>query len=128
MAAERDFSQVAWIRSEASRPEAPNGSASLAVRESGPDLVLSADAEARVLVATSLPDWPGWTAQTMAGTVLPLQTINHAFVGLWLPAGHSEVRLSYRPASFRLGVWLFALGLAAAAATAILRQLRKISR
>ena len=128
MAAERDFSQVAWIRSEASRPEAPNGSASLAARESGPDLVLSADAEARVLVATSLPDWPGWTAQTMAGTALPLQTINHAFVGLWLPAGHSEVRLSYRPASFRLGVWLFALGLAAAAATAILRQLRKISR
>jgi hypothetical protein len=128
MAAERDFSRVAWIPSEASRPEAPNGPASLAVRESGPDLVLSADADARVLVATSLPDWPGWNAQTAGGAALPLQTINHAFVGLWLPAGHSEVRLSYQPASFRLGVWLFALGLAGAAATVVLRQFRGISR
>ncbi|HEX7251996.1 MAG TPA: hypothetical protein VF376_03870, partial [Thermoanaerobaculia bacterium] len=44
MGAERDFSRVAWIRSESARPEEPNGSGSLAVRESGPDLVLSADA------------------------------------------------------------------------------------
>jgi Bacterial membrane protein YfhO len=111
MAAERDFSRVAWIRSEAAQPETPNGSASLAVRESGPDLVLSADAGARVLVATSLPDWPGWSAQTVAGNALPLQTINHAFVGVWLPAGHSEVRLRYRPRSFAAGLAAFAAGL-----------------
>ncbi|HEX7251628.1 MAG TPA: YfhO family protein, partial [Thermoanaerobaculia bacterium] len=92
------------------------------------DLVLSADAPMRVFVATSLPDWPGWTAQTESGTALPLQTINHAFVGLWIPSGHSDVRLSYRPASFRLGMWLFAAGFAVAAATVFLRSSRRIPR
>ncbi|HEY6929462.1 MAG TPA: YfhO family protein, partial [Thermoanaerobaculia bacterium] len=128
MGAERDFSRVAWIRSESARPEEPNGPASLAVRESGPDLVLSSDAPMRVFVATSLPDWPGWTAQTQSGTAIPLQTINHAFVGLWVPSGHSEVRLSYRPASFRLGMWLFAVGLAAAAGMVLLRNSRRLGR
>ncbi len=65
----------------------------------------------RAFVATSLPDWPGWRA-TSAGTRVPLETVNHAFVGFWLPPGTHAVRLSYRPLSWTLG-------LAAAAAGAI---------
>jgi uncharacterized membrane protein YfhO len=59
--------------------------------------------------------WPGWIAES-AGARIPLVTTNHAFVGLWLDAGRTTVRLHYRPSSFIYGLAAFGLGLAAAAA------------
>jgi len=100
----KDFADVAWLDHADSSGE-ENGSASLVVREIGPDLVLTADVRSRVLVATSVPDWPGWRAEA-AGRELPLTTVNHAFVGFWLPPGRHEVRLHYAPRFFSFGVVL----------------------
>ena len=36
-----------------------------------------------------------------AGAALRVETVNHAFVGIWLPPGKHTVRLTYRPASVR---------------------------
>ena len=63
----------------------------------------------RVFLATSLPDWPGWIAES-AGRRIPLVTANHAIVGFWLDAGRQTVRLHYRPDSFFYGLAAFALG------------------
>jgi uncharacterized membrane protein YfhO len=131
MAKAEDFLEMAWL----SQPPHPNplpwgeriknGPATLRVREIGPDLVIEADARERTLVATSIPDWPGWRARS-AGRELPLTTVNHAFVGLWLPPGRHRVRLHYLPESFRFGVALAGTVLAAGSLLLLLRPRRAI--
>ena len=89
---------------------------------------MRSQAPRRTLVATSIPDWPGWTARDAAGATLALETVNHAFVGVWIPAGRDEVRLSYRPRSVRDGLALFAAGAAACVAMAASRRRRHVRR
>jgi uncharacterized membrane protein YfhO len=115
-----DFSEMAWL-SETGADEESNGEATLTLRASGPDLVLEARASTRTLVATSIPDWPGWVAEE-DGRSLPVVTANHAFVGFWVPPGRHSVRLAYRPASWRLGLAAGAVGVLAAVALATLRR------
>lgn len=122
MAREKDFGKTAWISGEGA-PVEENGVAALRLRAVGPDLVVSAEASSRAFVATSLPDWPGWVAED--GTRrLPLETVNHAFVGLWIPPGRHTVRLSYRPGSWSLGLAAGGLGAAAALLLATARRRR----
>jgi Bacterial membrane protein YfhO len=115
-----DFSETAWIRG--ARGVVVNGKAEISLRAAGPDIIATVVAANRVFLATSLPDWPGWIAES-AGEKIPLVTANHAFVGFWLDAGRRTVRLHYRPASFSYGLAAFALGLLAALAPAF-RPLR----
>jgi hypothetical protein len=107
------FSETAWI--PGAKSEVTNGNAEISLRAVGPDLIATVAAAERVFIATSLPDWPGWIAES-AGARIPLVTANHAFVGFWLNAGRQTVRLHYRPASFSCGLLSFVLGLVAAAA------------
>jgi hypothetical protein len=128
MAASADFGAAAWLSSAGDLTEQPNGPARLALRAVGTDLIVAADAERRTLVATSIADWPGWTARDASGAPLPLETVNHAFVGVWVPAGRTEVRLSYRPRSVRDGMVLFAAGLAASVLLGVARRSETIRR
>jgi hypothetical protein len=114
MAIASDFTEIAWVRAE-EIGERRNGPAEISTREVGPDLLVTVSAPARVFIATSLPDWPGWTAES-GGTAIRLVTVDHAFVGFWLDLGRKTVRLRYRPASFSYGLASFAIGLAIAAA------------
>jgi hypothetical protein len=120
MRAATDFSETAWI--PGATAEVGNGRAEISLRASGPDLIATVSAAERVFLATSLPDWPGWIAES-ASQKISLVTANHAFVGFWLNAGRQTVRLHYRPASFSYGLAAFALGLLAASASAF-RPLR----
>jgi uncharacterized membrane protein YfhO len=120
MSGTKDFSERAWIAGTTS--EVKNGTAEISLRAAGPDLIARVAAAERVFLATSLPDWPGWIAES-AGARIPLVTTNHAFVGFWLDAGNKTVRLHYRPASFFYGLAAVALGLLASAA-ALLRALQ----
>ncbi len=123
MALETDFARTAWVSGDGA-PEEANGVAALRLRAVGPDLVIWAEASSRAFVATSLPDWPGWVAEE--GTRrLPLETVNHAFVGVWIPPGRHTIRLSYRPDSWSLG--LAALGAGAAAALLLATAWRRRS-
>ncbi len=56
----------------------------------------------------------GLARECGGGTSIPLETVNHAFVGFWLPPGTHSVRLSYRPSSWPLGLAAAAAGLLAA--------------
>ena len=108
MRAAPDFAGSAFLAG-AGPAEERNGDAALRIRESGPDLVVEATASARTFVATSLTDWPGWIAES-EGRALPLETVNHAFVGFWLEPGRHDVRLTYRPTSWALGLAAFSAG------------------
>jgi hypothetical protein len=120
MSGPTDFSERAWI--PGTPGEVGNSKAEISLRAAGPDLIATVAAAERVFLATSLPDWPGWIAES-AGRRIPLVTTNHAFVGFWLDAGRQTVRLHYRPDSFFYGLAAFALGALLAAAAAF-RSLR----
>jgi Bacterial membrane protein YfhO len=127
MAEAKDFAETVWLSERPHPGPLPvgeggrNGRATLQVREVGPDLVIDADARDLTLVATSIPDWPGWRARSDDGDVA-LTTVNHAFVGLWLPAGRRVVRLHYVPGSFVLGGTISAVVAALLGAALLLRR------
>jgi uncharacterized membrane protein YfhO len=94
------------------------------VREIGTDLVVEADVAGRALVATSIPDWPGWRASD-GGREVALTTVNHAFVGFWLEPGRHLVRLHYLPGSFLLGSALAGAALLAVSLLLVIRRKRR---
>lgn len=120
-----DFSRVAWVRGPPRSAENPRGR--LSGRGSGPDLLLDTASDAPFLAVTSLPDWPGWRALE-DGRAYPIETVNHAFVGIRIPAGVHHVRVTYRPPAFLPGVAASAGGLIAVGARAAVRrrQVRKV--
>jgi uncharacterized membrane protein YfhO len=123
VAAVGDFAGTAFLGG-AGPAEQANGEAALRLRASGPDLVVEASVASRALVATSLPDWPGWVAESN-GRPLPLETVNHAFVGFWLEPGRYDVRVSYRPVSWALGLAAFSAGCVACIALALAAARRR---
>ena len=106
MAGETDFAARAWLEAGA---EGSNGQAEISTRPAGAGLAVHAKVVSPVVVATSIPAWPGWRAET-AGGRLETFRVNHAFVGFRLGAGEHEVRLRYEPPAWRLAVGLFVLG------------------
>jgi hypothetical protein len=130
MAQTDDYGAVAWVRPTGREGQAPprrhdegpkpdsNGPAEISAREIGPDLIVTVNTRARVFVATSLPDWPGWKGEDAGGPV-SLVTVNHAFVGFWLDPGRHAVRLTYRPVSFLPGIASLFIGIAASLAATI---------
>lgn len=56
--------------------------------------------------------FPGWTA-TVNGEPAPIHRADYNFRAVSLPAGESTVRFSYRPKSFRAGLYLCGIGLVA---------------
>lgn len=95
------------------------------------EIVSQSPTALRLRVTRTAPGWvvalqshyPGWTA-TVNGAPAPLLRANVAFTAVAVPAGASDVRLRYQPASVRVGAWisgatlaalaLFAAGIAAA--------------
>jgi Bacterial membrane protein YfhO len=57
------------------------------------------------LVASSIPAWPGWKVVS-AGRSLDTVAINDAFLGFNVPAGRSDVSVSYSPLMFWVGAWI----------------------
>jgi hypothetical protein len=102
MAASRDFLETVWVEDDRAR-RVDNGAGLLELRAAGTDLVIAVDTPAGALVATSLPAWPGWRAQT-TDRDLPLVVVNHAFVGFFATAGRTLVRLHYRPPSWPIAL------------------------
>jgi hypothetical protein len=109
MAGATDFAETAWL-SAGGDSEQVNGEARIRLRAVGPDLVVEGRASSPAFVATSFPDWPGWVAEEN-GRRLGTETVDHAFVGFWLPAGQHTVRLTYRPRSWLLGLAASGAGL-----------------
>jgi hypothetical protein len=98
-----DFSERGVVEEAPASDWADNGSATVAVSSYAPrELELDVEAQAASVVGTSIPAWPGWTAE-LERRRLPLLTYNHAFIGFRVPPGRHRVRVRYAPASFRIG-------------------------
>jgi hypothetical protein len=130
MAQETDFGERAWLSDpdggKPARGEFPNGQAQLSLRSNGPDLLITATAASRVLLATSIPAWPGWNAETATGR-LPIVRVNHAFVGFRLEPGRHEVRLHYRPPLLNVALGAFGAGVLLAAILGFATRQRAIA-
>ncbi len=116
LAAATRFGQRAWIEPWApgARREprtAGNGRGELRIRREGLGYHLTARISAPSWITVSVPAWRGWRAVS-GGRELPLAFANHAYLGIQVPAGDSEIALRYRPRSFEIGLALSAASLA----------------
>jgi len=94
----------------------PNGRARVLDLEVGRGRIRAAvEAEEPALIASSQPAIPGWRLALDGEPAVP-RTVDGAFLGLEVPAGRHRVEMVYAPASWRLGLWLAAAGVAIAAA------------
>lgn len=69
---------------------------------------------------------PGWKAR-VNGERVPLERVDHALSGLFVPAGEARVELEYAPDSLRLGFALAAAGALACAALLALAARRSFA-
>lgn len=123
MGRESDFGARGWLENGAG---GPNGRAEISSRSAGADLAVHAKVISPVVVATSIPAWPGWRAET-AGGRLETFRVNHAFVGFRLGAGEHEVRLRYEPPLWRPAAGLFAVGVFLAVALGVIARRREMT-
>lgn len=102
MAAETDFAERAWLAVPAPRGEHVNGSGRVTTSRRGPDLDIEVSMLNDGYVVVSEAAWPGWRAYLDSRRVKPLGA-NHAFLAVFVPAGHHRLRLTYLPQAFIVG-------------------------
>jgi len=108
MAVAAELASVAWIEEEGdARPpetvEEANGRGRVGIERRGTGAYrLEADLERESWVVVAVTAWKGWRARS-GGVELPQAFANHAFLGLRVPAGRSEIDLVYLPRGFVVG-------------------------
>jgi hypothetical protein len=98
-----DFSDVAWIEVPEGKPhEISNGPGALAIHRDGFGLAIDANMAADGWMVVSQSAWKGWRAY-IDGRRVQTRFANHAFLGVFVPAGKHHVKLQYLPESFTRG-------------------------
>jgi hypothetical protein len=96
-----------------------SANATAAVEEAGEHRFrLHVETASRSLLRTSIPWFPGWSARAGA-TALEVRPINHAMLGVVVPAGSADVEIEFNQPYLGLGALLSALGLAAGIALSL---------
>jgi hypothetical protein len=99
----RDFADVAWITARNYPPhEIANGPGTLDLQRDGTSYRVHATMERDGWMVVSESAWPGWRAY-VDGRRVEMQYANHAFLGVFIPAGKHDVRLLFRPEAFTRG-------------------------
>ncbi len=92
---------------------APDGETGLTIVEYEPQsIVADVTAAADAYVVFSEVAYPGWTA-TVDGQPAPIERANFAFRAVRVPPGEHRVAMPFEPASWRLGLLITGLSLAA---------------
>jgi membrane protein YfhO len=92
-----------------------DSSATLTVTARGIDsLTLRYASKTQNLIRVAIPLYPGWHAN-LATAELPVRRVDHAFIGVVVPPGTGDVRLSYAPRLFWPGALISGLMLLALA-------------
>jgi hypothetical protein len=87
-------------------------SATVAVESSDPQrYVLHSDAKSPSLLRAAIPWYPAWRA-SVDGKPVEIRIVDHAMIGIPVPAGRHQVVLEYVPGKFRLGAGITILSLA----------------
>jgi hypothetical protein len=94
--------------------------AEVSTRADGPDLVVTVESSEPTWIVVSETPWRGWRARiengARAGERLELSYANVSMLAFEAPVGRSEVRLTFWPTSFTVGLVLAALAILALAA------------
>jgi hypothetical protein len=98
-----DFRQRAWIEAPIARHERDNRVGAVTrIRRSGNGIRFDADMSADGWVVASQTAWEGWRAY-IDGRRVKHYPADAALLGIFVPAGHHDVRLVYLPESFVKG-------------------------
>lgn len=98
-----DFADMAWIENETAPPhERINATGEVRIRRRGLEYELDASLNGDGWIVVSESAWRGWRAY-IDGRRVQTHFANHAFLGLFVPAGQHRVRLVYLPESFVRG-------------------------
>ncbi|HEV7571523.1 MAG TPA: YfhO family protein [Thermoanaerobaculia bacterium] len=118
MTAATNFADVAWIDVAGVAHDAPNGPGVVSIRRRKLGFRIDASMERDGFVVISEAAWKGWRAD-VDGHPTKIVRANHAFLGVFVPAGKHAIRLTYLPQSFVIGraitfgtLILIALGMA----------------
>jgi hypothetical protein len=100
----QDFAEKAWITAEEYKPhDITNGPGTLTIRRDGSSAYdIDASMENQGWVVVSESAWPGWRAY-VDGHRVETKFANHAFLGVYVPAGRHHLRVVYEPESFKRG-------------------------
>ena len=97
-----------------------SGHGSVTIVDYRPEAVtlrVETDAESLLILTDSF--YPGWEA-AIAGTPVQVWPVDGLFRGVFVPAGEHEIVMSFRPESYRRGVFLSVVGILALIALRIL--------
>jgi hypothetical protein len=98
-----DFAAMAWIEAREYPPhEISNGPGLVTTRRAKLGLEMDAAMDADGWIVISQTAWKGWRAY-IDGRRVETKYANHAFLGLFVPAGRHHIRLIYLPDSFTRG-------------------------
>lgn len=98
-----DFAGMAWIEAREYPPhEISNGPGRVTTRRAKLGLEMDAAMDADGWIVISQTAWQGWRAY-IDGRRVETKYANHAFLGLFVPAGRHHIRLIYLPDSFTRG-------------------------
>src|SRR5205823_6088804 len=99
---EADFGDRSWINAGGPSGDRENGRGTITTRPRKLGYDLDATMEQPGFIVISEAAWRGWRAYVDGQPVKVLRA-NHAFLAIYLPAGHHRVRLIFLPRSFVIG-------------------------
>jgi hypothetical protein len=99
MTAATDFAAVAWLDLPGPARDEPNGPGAVVVHRGG---LFDVTMQQQGFVVISESAWSGWRAH-VDGRRAKIIRANHAFLAVFVPAGHHTVRLEYLPKAFVTG-------------------------
>jgi hypothetical protein len=102
MIAATDFADIAWLDVAGVAHDAANGPGTLSIRRRKLGFHIDASMEHDGFVVISEEAWKGWRAY-VDGRPTKIVRANHAFLGVFVPAGKHAIRLTYLPQSFVVG-------------------------
>ncbi len=94
-----DFGDQSFIETGTHQDRVPNGPGEVEIEGNNR---FRAAMKGDGWVVVSIAAWKGWSAK-IDGRNAPIRFANHAFIGVWVPAGEHTIELTYRPRSFVLG-------------------------
>jgi hypothetical protein len=109
--ASTDPAAVTLVEGAAAAPVSPSGAVTIERAEQGL-YVLKFQTPGPGLLRTAIPWFPGWQARS-DGKQLAIRIVDHALLGVEVPAGSGEVVLEYHCTWFPLGAGISLLALAA---------------
>jgi len=123
MSVATDFAEMAWLDLPGAARDMPNGPGTVVIHPQAFGVTMQRDG----FVVISESAWNGWRA-FVDGRRTKIVRANHAFLGVFVPAGKHTLRLVYLPQSFVVGRMITFITLALLITAACAARIRAHAR